>query len=165
MPVQQLGNETTTVYAEGADYVMERVFDAPRELVWKALTEAERIPRWWGPRTTSTVVEEQDFRVGGRWRWITRSDDGDAPFKGTFLEIDPPARMVYTEIFDVEPFNTDDAAAVVTITLDSIDGKTKVRSSSTFPNAESLEGALSTGMTGGAIEAWDRLAEEIAGMQ
>lgn len=166
MPVQQLGNETTTVYAEGADFVMERVFDAPRELVWKALTEAERIPRWWGPRTTSTVVEQQDFRVGGSWRWISKSPDGDAPFKGKFLEIVPPERIVHTEIFDVEPFNADEsAAAVVTITLETVDGKTRLRSSSKFPNAESLQGALSTGMTGGAIESWDRLAEEVASIR
>ena len=50
MAVQQLGNETTTVYADGAEFVMERIFDAPREFVWKALTEPERIPRWWGLR-------------------------------------------------------------------------------------------------------------------
>ena len=65
MTVKQLGNETTTVYADGAEFVMERLFDAPRELVWKALTEAERIPRWWGKRHTTMTVEEMDVRVGG----------------------------------------------------------------------------------------------------
>src|SRR4029077_19541115 len=53
MAVRQLGNDTTTAYVDGADLVMERVFDAPRELVWKALTEPERIPHWWGPRKTT----------------------------------------------------------------------------------------------------------------
>ena len=53
MPVMQLGDATTTVYAEGAEFVMDRIFDAPRELVWRALTEPERIPRWWGPSTTT----------------------------------------------------------------------------------------------------------------
>lgn len=161
MAVQQLGNETTTVYADGAELVMERTFEAPRELVWKALTEAERIPRWWGPRKTSMTVEEMDVRVGGRWRWVAHSDDGDAPFKGEYLEVDPPNRLVNTEIFDVEPFNAL-APAIVTQTLEDVGGKTKLVSRSVFPSAEVLEGALATGMVGGAIESWDRLAEEIA---
>jgi uncharacterized protein YndB with AHSA1/START domain len=161
MPVTQLGNETTTVYADGQDYVMERVFDAPRELVWKVLTDPERIPRWWGPRETSMTVEEMDVRVGGAWRWVSHSSDGDAPFKGEYLEIVPNERLVHTEIFDVEPFNAGEPA-LVTITLEAIDGKTKLTSRSRFPSVESLEGALATGMTSGAIESWDRIAEEVA---
>jgi uncharacterized protein YndB with AHSA1/START domain len=163
MPVTQLGNETTTVYADGADFVMERVFAAPRELVWKALTEPERIPSWWGPRYVTTTVEEMDVRVGGRWRWVAHSDDGDAPFTGEYLEIVPPERIVHTEMFDVEPFNQGEPA-LVTITLEEVAGGTKLRSSSRFPSAEALEGALSTGMTGGAIESWDRLDEVIASL-
>lgn len=160
MAVTQLGNETTTVFADGEELVMERVFDAPRELVWKALTEPERIPRWWGPRHTTMTVAEMDVRPGGTWRWISHSSDGDAPFKGEYLEVVPPERLVHTEIFDIEPFNAG-GAAVVTI-VEAIDGKTKLTSSSRFPSAEALEGALSTGMVGGAIETWDRLAEEVA---
>jgi uncharacterized protein YndB with AHSA1/START domain len=161
MAVQQLGNEITTVYTDGAELVMERIFDAPRELVWKALTEAERIPRWWGPRKTSMTVEQMDVRVGGTWRWVSHSDDGDAPFTGEYLEVTPPERLVNTEIFDVEPFNTL-APAIVTQTLEDVGGRTKLVSRSVFPSAEVLEGAVATGMVGGAIESWDRLAEEIA---
>ena len=164
MPVQQLGNDTTTVYASGQEYVMERVFNAPRELVWRALTEAERIPRWWGPRDHSMTVEQMDVRVGGAWRWVSHSPDGDAPFKGEYLEVAPPERLVHTEIFDVEPFNIGDAAAIVTITLEDVGGKTKLTSRSRFPSEESLQGAVATGMTGGAIESWDRLEEEVARM-
>ena len=163
MPVTQLGNETTTVYADGADFVMERVFAAPRELVWRAITEPKHIPNWWGPRDVPMTVEAMDFRVGGRWRWIGHSADGDAPFTGEYLEIVPPERIVHTESFDVEPFNRGEPA-IVTITLESVEGGTKLRSSSRFPTAESLEGALSTGMTGGAIESWDRLDEVIASL-
>ena len=161
MPITQLGDETTTVYADGADFVMERVFAAPRELVWKAITEPQHIPNWWGPRDVPMTVEAMDFRVGGRWRWIGHSRDGDAPFSGEYLEIDPPKRIVHTEMFDVEPFNQGEPA-IVTITLEEVDGGTKLRSSSRFPSVEGLEGALSTGMTGGAIESWDRLDEVIA---
>jgi uncharacterized protein YndB with AHSA1/START domain len=165
MAVQQLGNERTTAYSEGADLVMERVFDAPRELVWKVLTDPERVPRWWGPGEYTTTVEEMDVRPGGRWRWINHTGDGeDAPFKGEYLEVVPPERYVRTEIFDVPPFNEDPAsAAVETLTLEDLgDGRTKLVSRSRFPSAEILAEALGTGMIGGALETYDRLAEEIA---
>ena len=150
---------TTRAYTEGADLVMERVFDAPRELVWKVLTEAQHIPHWWGPRDTTMTVVEMDVRVGGRWRWVSRSAGGvDAPFTGEYLELVPPERIVRTEIFDVEPFNQM-GAAVETMTLEDVDGRTRVVSRSRFPSEEILEGALSTGMVGGAIESWDRIAE------
>jgi hypothetical protein len=66
-------------------------------------------------------------------------------------------------MFDVEPFNQGDPA-IVTTTLEEVDGGTKLRSSSRFPSPEALEGALSTGMTRGAIESWDRLDEVIASL-
>ncbi len=163
MAVEQLGNDRTTAYTEGAELVMERVFDAPRELVWSVLTDPERIPHWWGPRETTMTVEEMDVRPGGRWRWISHSSEGDAPFKGEYLEVEPPARLVRTEIFDVPPFNSDPAgAAVETMTLEDLGGRTRLVSRARFPSVESLEGALATGMIGGALETYDRLAEEIA---
>jgi uncharacterized protein YndB with AHSA1/START domain len=160
--IKQLGNERTTAYTEGPDFVMERIFDAPRELVWKVLTERERIPHWWGPRDTTMTVEEQDVRPGGRWRWIAHSSEGDAPFKGEYLEVVPPERLVRTEIFDVPPFNDEGSAAVETMTLEDLGGRTKLVSRSRFPSVESLEGALATGMIGGALESYDRIAEEVA---
>lgn len=153
--------ETTTVYTEGQDLVMERVFDAPRELVWKVLTDPKGITRWWGPHGYTTTVEEMDVRPGGRWRWINHTTGGeDAPFKGEYLEVVPPERFVRTEIFDVPGF--DDKAAIDTTTLEDLGGRTKLVSRSRFPSVEDLEGALSTGMVGGAIQTWDRLAAELA---
>ena len=162
MPLTQLGDETTTVYTEGREYVMERVFDAPRELVWAVLTEPKHIANWWGLRGSTMTVEAMDVRVGGRWRWVAHGADGDAPFTGEYLEIDPPAKLVNTEAFDIEPFNQGEPA-IVTQTLEDLgDGRTKLVSRSLFPNDESLQGALASGMTHGAIESWDRLAEELA---
>jgi uncharacterized protein YndB with AHSA1/START domain len=159
MPVMQLGDATTTVYADGAEFVMDRVFDAPRELVWRALTEPDRIPRWWGPSETTMTVEEMDVRPGGRWRWVAHTADGDAPFCGEYLEVEPPERLVHTEMFDVEPFNLGEPA-VVTQTLEDVGGRTRLISRSRFPSEESLQGALATGMVGGAIESWNRLESE-----
>lgn len=153
--------ETTTVYTEGQDLVMERIFDAPRELVWRVLTDPETITRWWGPHGYTTSVEEMDVRPGGRWRWINHTTGGeDAPFKGEYLEVVPPERIVQTQIFDVPGF--DDRAGINTMTLEDLGGRTKVTARSTFPSIDDLEGALSAGMVGGAIQTWDRLATELA---
>jgi len=162
MAVQQLGNETTTVYAEGTDLIWERVFDAPRELLWKALTEPERIARWWGPRKYSTEVVENDVRPGGKWRYINRDADGEYPFKGEFLEVQAPERFVWTFIPDMEPFNQGEAGTETFVLEDLGGGKTKLSGRSHFPSTEALEGTLATGMIEGGIESWDRLAEELA---
>ena len=132
------------------------VFDAPRELVWKALTEAERIPRWWGKRHTTMTVEEMDVRVGGRWRWVAHPD-GDAPFSGEYLEIDPPAGSSTPRCSTCRPTTRAgdrDPDARGDRREDEADQPIR------FPSAEALEGALATGMVGGAIESWDRLEEE-----
>jgi uncharacterized protein YndB with AHSA1/START domain len=161
MATEQLGNERTKAYTDGQDLVMERIFEAPRDLVWKVLTDPGRVTNWWGPHGYTTTVEEMDVRVGGRWRWINHTTGGeDAPFKGEYLEVVPPERLVQTEVFDVPGF--DDRAAISTMTLEDLGGRTKLVARSRFPSVEDLEGALATGMVSGALQTYDRLADEIA---
>lgn len=161
MSRQVLGNDATTIYAEGAELVIERVFDAPRERVWAAMTSPEHIARWWGPHGTTTDVVEMDVRPGGRWRWINRFEGGQAPFTGEYREVVPPERLVRTSIFDVEPFNAG-PGAVETITFEDVGGQTKVTHHALFPSQDVLDGALSQGMSKGALEQFDRLAELLA---
>ena len=161
MAVKQLGNERTTAYADGQELVFEKVFDAPRELVWNVMTDPDRVTNWWGPHGYTTTVVEMDVRPGGKWRWINHTTGGeDAPFKGEYLEVVPMERIVQTEIFDVPGF--DDRAAINTLTLEDLGGKTKLVARSRFPSVEDLEGALAMGMIGGALATYDRLADEIA---
>jgi uncharacterized protein YndB with AHSA1/START domain len=160
MAIQQLGNERTTAYADGADLVMERIFEAPRDLVWRVMNDPARVTDWWGPAGYTTTVEEMDVRPGGRWRWINHTTGGEhAPFKGEYLEVEPPSRSVRTFIFDVPGF--DDRAAVETMVLEDLGGRTKVTARTRFPSVDDLEGALATGMIGGALQSYDRLADEI----
>ncbi len=162
MVVQELGNDRTMVHRDGPELVFERVFDAPRELVWKVLTDPEQVTHWWGPRGYTATVVEMDVRVGGRWHWISNGRDGQhAPMKGEYLEVEPPERMVQTEIYDVPPFN-EMGAAVNTLILEDVGGRTKLTARSRYPSTEILDGALATGMIGGALESYDRLAELIA---
>jgi uncharacterized protein YndB with AHSA1/START domain len=161
MAVELAKTETTTAYKDGLELVMERAFDAPRDLVWKVINDREAIPRWWGPRGYSTTVEEMDVRPGGAWRFVQRAPDGsEHPFKGEYREITPPERLVLTFIYDVPVIR--DSVAVITYTLEEDGDKTKVVARTRFPNVEAIDGALESGMVGGAIETWDRLAEEIA---
>lgn len=157
MTRQQLGNETTAITTEGAEMVIERVFDAPRELVWAALTSPEHVPNWWGTHGTTAVVTEMDVRPGGRWRIAPATPDrGGVAFKGEYLEVVPPERLVRTSSPDMEP---NGPPAVETITLEELAGKTTLRHHARFPSAEVLDFALSTGMTKGILEMYDRLAD------
>src|SRR5438309_4045790 len=86
------------------EVLMTRVFDAPRRLVFDALTKPELLRRWFGPRGWSLVVCEADLKVGGTWRWVLRGPDGrDMGMRGVYQEITPPERLVSTESFDDYP--------------------------------------------------------------
>ncbi|MGH2357946.1 MAG: SRPBCC domain-containing protein [Candidatus Limnocylindria bacterium] len=159
--VDRGSTETTTIYSEGTNLVFERTFDAPREAVWKAYTDRELIPRWWGPHNTATTVAEMDVRPGGKWRFISRAPDrDDVEFYGEYLEISPPQRIRWTFMFDVE--GTGPQGGPETHTFEEVDGKTKVTSSGDMGSIEALEGALATGMVAGAIGTWDRLEALLA---
>lgn len=142
---------------------MSRVFDAPRELVWKVYTDTEMIPKWWGPRYLTTRVDKMDFRVGGVWRNVQKDAEGNFhAFNGVYKEITPPERLEYT--FEYEPMaghiSTD------TITLEALpEGKTRMIARTTFDSIEDLEGMLQSGMEAGAMETWDRLEELMAEAQ
>jgi uncharacterized protein YndB with AHSA1/START domain len=153
--------DTTTIYSEDGDLTFERTFDAPRELVWKAFTEPERIPRWWGPKGTTTTVVEMDVRPGGAWRYVSSAPDrDDVSFYGEYLEIDPPNGYKWTFMFDVEGVGP--MGGPETFVLEDVGGKTKVTSTGHMGSAEAIDGALETGMVKGAIETWDRLAALLA---
>jgi uncharacterized protein YndB with AHSA1/START domain len=154
-------NETTAVYSDGTELVFERIFDAPREQVWKAFTDPEIIPRWWGKHGTTTTVVEMDVRPGGKWRYVN-SDLGrdDVTFYGEYLEVVPIDRYEWTFMFDVEGIGP--MGGPESYRFADLGGRTKVTSVSHFDSVESIEGALSTGMVPGAIETWDRLAAFLA---
>ena len=82
--------DTTTIYSEDRELVFERTFDAPRALVWKAFTDPDLVPRWWGKHGTTTTVVEMDVRPGGKWRYINSAPDrDDVAFYGEYLEVVP----------------------------------------------------------------------------
>jgi uncharacterized protein YndB with AHSA1/START domain len=145
------------------EILLERVFDAPRPLVFAAITTPEHVRRWWACFDGSTMpVCEIDFRVGGTYRYVTRMADGsEFAFHGVYREIVPPERIVNTEIF--EPFP--DEETVCTLTLDERDGKTYYRCLVVHETAEGRDGHIAAGMESGADLAFDHveaIARELA---
>jgi len=142
------------------EILLTREFDAPRDLVWKTITNPELLPQWWGPRGTTLVVREFDFRVGGGWSYLSKGADGEHPFKGEYREIVAPEKIVQTFIYDVPPFN--EMVAVENMTLTERDGKTTLQTLVQHGSKEARDGHLQSGMEGGAGETMDRLEELLA---
>ena len=146
------------------EITLTRLFDAPRELVWEAMTKPEHVRRWWGclDERYSVPVCEIDLRVGGTWRFVGRGPEGDFPaFFGEYLEIDRPGRLVYTEIF--EPFP--DAASVVTQRLEEEQGKTRLTVTACYDSRQTRDIVLGTGMEKGAAVSYDRLEDVVAALR
>ena len=136
--------------------VIEREFDAPRALVWEALTKPEHVRRWYGLRAHRMTVCEIDLRPGGRWRYAQETADGqEFAFSGEYREIEPPARLVSTEGWEAMPGHE----YVSTVTLDEVDGRTKLRTHLVYQSQEDRDGHLQSGMEPGMNETFDRLAE------
>jgi uncharacterized protein YndB with AHSA1/START domain len=138
------------------EIVMTRVFDAPRRIVFKALTNCEHLKHWWGPRRYEITSCTMDFRPGGAYRIVQRGADGaEFGFRGEYREIVPPERIVQTFEFEGMPGHV----SVETLTLVEQDGKTIYTSTSVFDSVEDRDGMLQSGMEEGATETMDRLAE------
>jgi uncharacterized protein YndB with AHSA1/START domain len=150
------GNVMTLTLPSDREIELTRVFDAPRELVFEACTKPEHVARWWGPRDSTLVVCEMDFRPGGGWRFVSRGPDGsEFGFRGEYREITPPERVVQTFEFDGAPGHI----SVETMTLDERAGQTTLTARSVFSSVEDRDAMLGSGMEKGAAETYDRLAE------
>ena len=148
--------KTTLTTPSDTEIVMTRMFDAPRELVFKAYTDPAAVPHWWGLRNSLTRVEAMDVRPGGRWRYVQVEADGrEYAFYGEYREVVPPERLVSTFEFEGFPGKV----TVDATTFEERDGKTFLTTRSRFDSVEDRDGMLASGMEGGAVETWDRLAE------
>ncbi|MGH2766306.1 MAG: SRPBCC family protein [Actinomycetota bacterium] len=139
------------------EILMTRVFDAPRDLVFEALSSCEHMSNWWGPRRYEFASCEIDFRPGGKWRIVHKGPVGeeDQGFRGEFREIVRPERIVWTFEWEGMPGHV----SVETMTLEEQDGKTTIIANSVFDSVEDRDGMLNSGMESGAAETYDRLDE------
>lgn len=140
--------------------VTRRVVNAPRSLVFEAFTKPEHLKRWLGPRALTMVLCESDLRVGGSYRFVHRTPDGqEFGFHGTYREIVVPERVVRTFVFEPMP----DHESVETLTLDEHQGKTTITTLTVHKTMEARDGHLSGGrMAEGMTEGYARLDELLA---
>ena len=134
---------------------MTRLFDAPRERVFEAMTRPEHVEKWWGRlgEGYSVPVCEIDLRPGGAWRFVNRHPHGEAIFYGEYREIVPPSKLVYTEIFADYP----DTVSLITALFTSEGEKTRYTATCAYPSKEVRDIVISTGMEKGAALSYDQL--------
>lgn len=163
---ENLSSDTTS----GDELVVSRLFDAPRELVWRAWTDPEHFMRWWGPAEFTAPHCTIDLRPGGAWHAAMRSPDGqDYWSKGIYREIVEPERIVSTDYFSnadgdrVEPTEYGlppgwPAEMLITVTFEEVEGGTRLTVRQSVP--------LSLAKQVGAVEGWngslDKLAAHLA---
>jgi uncharacterized protein YndB with AHSA1/START domain len=140
------------------EIVTARVFDAPRALVWRALTERDLIARWWG-RGHRLTVERLEVVRGGHWRFVEHAPDGDHGFEGRYREVTPPGRIAMTFGWDGMP----GYVSVTTITLEDLgDGRTRIVTNALFHTPEERDGMLEMGMADGLNESYAALDKVLA---
>jgi uncharacterized protein YndB with AHSA1/START domain len=139
---------------------VERIFNAPRERVWRAFTDPAQVAQWWG-RGNKLVIEKLEVRRGGHWRFVEHGPEGVHGFEGRFREVTPPERLVQTFEWDGMPGHV----IVETADFEDLGGKqTRVVNVSLFHTTEERDGMLQSGMADGLEESYaalDRLLERL----
>lgn len=137
---------------------VERIFNAPRERVWRAYTDPELVAQWWG-RGNKLVIERMEVERGGHWRYVEHGPEGAHGFEGRYREVSAPERIVQTFEWDGMP----GYVAVDTATFEDLgDGRTRVVSTSLFHTTEERDGMLNSGMEQGLNESYAALDELLA---
>lgn len=151
----------TSIVAEPnkQEIIISRIFEAPRDLVFRMWTDAAYLPEWWGPSVITTVVDSLDPKKGGVWRYVQRDPAGNEyAHNGVFHEVAAPERLVHTYEFEGVP-----SVGLVTVTFEELQGgRTHLTETSLYPSVEIRDGVLQSGMSEGAIELMDRFATLLA---
>jgi uncharacterized protein YndB with AHSA1/START domain len=158
------GLEVTT--PSDLEIVMTRVFNAPRQLVWNAMTKPELIRRWlYAPEGWKMTVCEGEAKVGASFRWAWSGPDGKPALAiwGVNREVIPPEKVVHTESMamgDGVPVGE----LLATLVLTEGDGQTKLHMTLLFPSKEARDGALASGMERGVSAGYEKLDGMLAAM-
>jgi uncharacterized protein YndB with AHSA1/START domain len=157
-------NETIVERAGDRELTVTRTFNAPAHIVFDAWTKPELLKRWWAPKSfgVSLFECEQDVRVGGAYRFaFGRDPKNPEVFSGRYLEVDPPSRLVLTQVYERM---AEVGEVVVTATFEESQGRTRLTLRQLFPSRQAMEGALKSGMERGMRVTLDQLDELVASM-
>ena len=159
MTTEQQDRTATVTTPTDREIHVQRIFDAPRERVFAAMTDPELIPQWWGPHGTTAVVDKMDVRPGGDWRFVIHNSDGSQTgFRGTYREVSSPERIVQTFEWEGMP----GYVSVETATFEDLGDRTKMTSVAIFHTTEERDGMLQAGMEGGMNETYARFDAVLA---
>jgi uncharacterized protein YndB with AHSA1/START domain len=153
-------SQTAAVDRSALTFTMERVFAAPRERVFAALSSCEALWRWWAPAPWTLSACEMDFRVGGTWLYCMKGPDGAETWgREVYEEIAEPERIVAIDSFADASGRVNPDLPSQRFRFDLIDegGATRLRNTASYERIEDLETVLAMGMEAGSIAAWDQL--------
>lgn len=161
------GNQISSTIVDGNTLVLERVFQAPRELVFKAFSEAEHLKHWWGPKGWTLPICKVDFRPGGTWHYCMKCEDknqGDfygmeSWGKALYRELSVPEQIIYTDWFSDADGNISQDLPSTEVTLDFIDlnGTTKLINTGKYISPEALQQVMDMGMLEGISQTFNNL--------
>ena len=155
------GSATVTLPTD-TEILITRTFGAPPDLVFEVWTTPRHVERWWGSADAPVVLCEIDLRVGGAWRYVVRDQSGaELGWRGTYLEVEAPRRLVATELFEAHP----EGEAVNTATFEvGPDGTTVLTVLVRHSSRENRDGHVNSGMEPGMQRTFDRLDELATGL-
>ena len=160
-------HETSLMLEGECNIVIARTFNGPARIVFEAYTRPELVARWWAPEShgVSIVACDADVRPGGSYRYVLRvRAKQEIAFSGQYLEVTPPTRLVFTQLFEptasgVQP---GDQAITITVTFEERDGQTHFLSRTVCPTPELRDTIIASGMESGMRETMDRLEALVA---
>ena len=158
-------NETTVERTSDRELVVTRMFDGPAHIVFDAWTKPELLKRWWAPKSfgVSLFECESDLRVGGTYRYaFGRDPKKPEVFSGRYIEVSPPSRLVLTQVYERM---RNAGEAVITVTFEESQGRTRLTLHQLFPSKEALDGAIASGMERGMRETLDQLDALVASLR
>jgi uncharacterized protein YndB with AHSA1/START domain len=154
MTVEQQPRPVTMTTPTELELRFERVFNAPRDTVWRAFTDPSLIGEWWGG---GTRVEAMDVRVGGTYRFVADRPDASYAFEGQYIEVDPPKRLVQTSHNGWNGMN-----ATETLEFEELGGQTRFTQTSRFESTELRDSAVQNGAQMGANFQFHQLDQLLA---
>jgi uncharacterized protein YndB with AHSA1/START domain len=157
---QSKAQRATVTSVSDRELRIERIFNAPRERVWAAMTQPELVAQWWG-RGNKLVIEKLEVERGGHWRFVEHTDHGSFGFEGRFAEVTPPERLAQTFEWDGMPGHV----VLDDVRLEDLgDGRTKLVTRSLFMTAEDCAGMMQSGMEDGMNQSYAALDALLARM-
>jgi uncharacterized protein YndB with AHSA1/START domain len=148
--------------------LIEREFDAPRHLVYRAYTTPDLVKRWWHANRGEVISIDIDLRVGGKWRYVMTACSGpEVAFRGEYREIVPDERIVLTSFYEGVPegVSEDSATTLTTVTFTEVDGRTRLRLLIEAKSKMARDAIIESGMEDGLQDALDLLERLAASLR